>query len=95
VAAPGARLMTHEDSTRAEPVAVGTVLGWQDHPAAIGTRHEVAEAGHPSGWPVTECFADRSQLGEDRFRVGQLEADIGPPLLSLVYTRRQPSDRIV
>lgn len=46
MAATGARLMTDQDGTRAKPVAVGAVLRWQDHPTAIGTRHETPEAGH-------------------------------------------------
>ena len=46
VAAPGARLMTDQDRARAEPMTARAELGWQDHPPAIGTRHQVAEAAH-------------------------------------------------
>jgi hypothetical protein len=49
VAASGARLMADQDSVGSGLVSVRAVPGWQDHPAALGTGHEVPEAGRHDG----------------------------------------------
>jgi hypothetical protein len=59
VAATRARLMTDQDEVRAQPVPSRAVLGRQDHPAALGARHEIPEAGHLQDGTFGSCTTVR------------------------------------